>query len=60
MFFLFNANSQGLKLRSKSLTKSRVAQVEDFASMSETENVTNVFSIHKVLLEACSCSHVLK
>lgn len=58
--FSFNANSQGSKLRSKRLPKSGAWQVRDSASMPETENVTNVISIHTVLLEACSYFCVFK
>lgn len=56
-FLSFNANSQGSKLRSKSPPKSGFQQVRDSASMSDTENATNMFWIHIVLLEACSYFH---
>lgn len=56
----FNANSQGSKLRSKSLPKSGVCQLRDSASTSETENVTYMFGIPTVLLEAYDYFHVFK
>lgn len=58
--FSFNADSQGSKLRSKSLPKSGVWQVRDSASMSETENITYIFNNHTVLLEAYNYFHVFK
>lgn len=58
--FSFNANSQGSKLRSKSLLKSGVCQLRDSANVSETGKVTYMFSIHTVLLDAYIYFHVFK
>lgn len=49
---LFNAKSQGSKLRSKSQPKSGIWQVRYSANMPEPKNVANMTMIHTAFLEA--------